>query len=62
MGRWDQNGSSVELKDSSSTVVGCPDLDDGDTWLSGAAAAEIDGDVLSLFNSDGDPIGTLQRR
>lgn len=58
LGRWDQEGSSVELTDVTSTLIGCPGVD---TWLSEAAAAEVDGETLSLFNSDGDPIGTLER-
>ena len=58
LGRWDQEGSSVELKDVTSTLVGCPGVD---TWLSEAAAAEVDGETLSLFNNDGGAIGTLQR-
>lgn len=58
MGRWDQEGSSVELTDVTSTLVGCIGVD---TWLSDAAAAEVDGETLALFNNDGDPIGTLQR-
>ena len=60
-GGWDQNGSTVDMKDTTSTAVGCPDLEDGGDWLSAAAAAEVDGEVLELFNSHGDPIGTLQR-
>ena len=58
MGRWDQKGSAVELKDMTSTLVGCIGVD---TWLSDAATAEVDGESLALFNNDGDPIGTLQR-
>ena len=57
-GRWEQDGASVSLDGVTSTLIGCPGVD---TWLSAAAAGEIDGENLALFNDDGDPIGTLQR-
>ena len=58
MGHWTQDGASVALKEMASTLMACQDVD---TWLSAAATAEVDGDTLALFNSNGEPIGTLRR-
>lgn len=58
MGNWTQDGATVTISHLASTMMACHDVD---TWLSAAATAELDGDTLAVFNTDGEPIGTLQR-
>jgi heat shock protein HslJ len=40
------------------TLMAC---DDVDTWLSGIALAEVDGDRLVVTNAEGEQLGTLDR-
>lgn len=58
MGDWTQDGATVTISQLASTMMACHDVD---TWLSAAATAELDGDTLAVFNTDGEPIGTLRR-
>lgn len=58
MSRWTADGDEITFEQMASTKMACPELD---TWLSGAASAEIDGTTLIVRDADGEEIGQLER-
>jgi heat shock protein HslJ len=57
-GSWTGSGQAFELHEMTTTLIGCPGMD---TWLSRAAAVEVDGEILRVTDKDGKDIGTLPR-
>ncbi|MFB9815653.1 META domain-containing protein [Paeniglutamicibacter sulfureus] len=57
-GSWTGSGQAFELHEMTMTLIGCPGID---TWLSRAAAVEVDGETLRVTDKDGKDIGTLPR-
>lgn len=57
-GSWTGSGRAFELHEMTKTLIGCPGID---TWLSRAAAVEIDGETMRVTDKDGKDIGTLPR-
>ena len=58
MGGWTQDGSTVTISNLASTMMFCQGVD---TWLSGAATAEVEGDALRVLNPEGAELGVLHR-
>ncbi len=59
VGTWEKSDdTNLTFVDVASTMMACEDTD---TWLLALDTGEIDGDKLSVKNSDGDVIGTLAR-
>jgi len=57
-GSWAQDGDGIEFRELFGTQMYCEGVDD---WLREAATAQLDGDVLTVFDEDGDAIGELHR-
>ncbi|MCC3278366.1 MULTISPECIES: META domain-containing protein [unclassified Arthrobacter] len=58
MGHWSVKGNRVTMQDMASTMMLCHGID---TWLSGGAAADVDGDTLRIYDQAGTEIGVLER-
>ena len=58
MGFWSIEGTRVTLRDMASTMMFCHGID---TWLSGGAAADVDGGTLRVYDQAGTEIGSLAR-
>ncbi len=59
VGTWEKNDdTNITFVDVASTMMACEDTD---TWLLALDTGEIDGDKLTIKNTDGDVIGTLDR-
>ncbi|MBO1804209.1 META domain-containing protein [Leucobacter ruminantium] len=57
-GSYAAEGSTIDLGVMRSTLMFCEGVD---TWLSQARSASLDGGTLTLFDENGDEIGTLER-
>lgn len=57
-GDYTVDGTTVDLGAMFSTMMFCEGVD---TWLVRGATAELDGDTLTIFDEDGERIGTLDR-
>ncbi len=58
MGTWSETDGVITFSEVASTKMFC---DGVDTWLSGLATAEIDGDTMTVLDDAGTTIGTLER-
>lgn len=58
-GSWEIVEGHISLGPIASTRMACQGVD---TWLSGVASLKVAGDVLRVFDGDGNEIGTLPRR
>lgn len=58
VGTWSLNGDTIEFGTFASTLMACEGVD---TWLSQASTATVDGSVMTVQDSDGAEIGTLDR-
>jgi len=59
MGSWEQgDDGKVEFGQVASTLMACTGVD---TWLSGLATGEVQGQQLHIFDASGAEIGTLSR-
>lgn len=58
MGSWTADGTTVTFSPLASTMMYCEGVD---TWLLGAATAELTGDSLVIRESSGATIGILER-
>lgn len=58
MGSWTADGTTVTFSPLASTMMFCEGVD---TWLLGAASAELTGDTLVVRDAAGAEIGTLER-
>lgn len=58
-GQWFLVEGELTFQQLGGTMMACEGVD---TWLSNAAAATIDGDVMTVIDAKGAPIGTLDRR
>ena len=56
-GSWEATADGVEFGQLASTRMACPDVD---TWLAGAATAEVSGGTMTVINLDGVEIGELK--
>lgn len=57
-GNFTVDGDTVTFGQLASTLMACEGVD---TWLSKAETATVDGDTMTVFNTKGDEIGTLDR-
>lgn len=57
-GSWDADGDVVQLSDIASTMMYCEGVD---TWLSEASQVVADGTTLTVSDTTGATIGTLER-
>ncbi|WP_313812098.1 META domain-containing protein [Glutamicibacter sp.] len=57
-GQWKDSDTGIDFGAMASTKMYCEGVD---TWLSGAATATVAQDVMTLKDSQGEVIGTLQR-
>lgn len=57
-GGWEPTDDGVNFKQLASTQMACEDVDD---WLSLAASAAISYDTMTVLDTDGRAIGTLER-
>lgn len=57
-GSWEAEGTAVTFVGVAVTMRACIDVDD---WLSRLDTAEVGRDELTVFNSDGEQIGVLDR-
>ncbi len=55
-GAWKATSDGIEFGDLAATQMYCEDVD---TWLLGAASAEIDGGTMTVFDEDGEELGEL---
>lgn len=60
MGSWSETGGEIELSEMVSTRMAC--LEEVDTWLSGAARLQVDGETMHVLDKGGVEIGTLERQ
>ncbi|MFC8303544.1 META domain-containing protein [Specibacter sp. NPDC057265] len=58
-GQWFLVGDELSFQQLSGTMMAC---DGVDTWLSKAAGADIDGDVMTVTDGAGQTLGKLDRR
>jgi heat shock protein HslJ len=58
-GQWFLVKGELTFNQLGGTTVACEDID---TWLSKAAGASIDGDVMTIKDAKGATLGTLDRR
>lgn len=58
MGTYTADGSEITFGPLATTMMYC---DGVDTWLSTGHTANVDGDVMTVFNESGESIGTLNR-
>lgn len=58
VGTWSLNGETIEFGTFASTLMACEGVD---TWLGQASTATVDGSVMTVQDSDGAEIGTLER-
>lgn len=58
-GQWMMVGGELTFPQLGGTQMACEGMD---TWLSKAAGASLDGDVLTLKDATGATLGTLDRR
>ncbi len=58
MGSYTVEGNTVTFGELASTMMFCEGVD---TWLVGAATATVSGDEMTVFNSDGKNIGSLEK-
>ena len=58
VGTWSLNGDTIEFGTFASTLMACEGVD---TWLGQASTATVDGSVMTVQDSDGAEIGTLDR-
>lgn len=59
MGDWTAEDHTVNFGPLASTLMACEGVD---TWLSGAASATIDGDIMAVMGAGGAQIGALDRQ
>ncbi|SJM59327.1 META domain-containing protein [Gulosibacter sp. 10] len=58
-GPWSQDADgTLNIGPLVGTLMACPDVD---TWLGEAYTAEVDGDLLRVYDREGAEIGTLER-
>lgn len=57
-GRYTEQGGRISITMGLSTKMACPEVD---TWLRGIATATVSDDTMTVFNRNGDQIGTLTR-
>ncbi len=57
-GTFTVDGDTVTFGQLASTLMACEGVD---TWLSKAETATVDSDTMTVFNTKGDEIGTLDR-
>lgn len=58
-GQWFLSKGELSFQQFGATQMHCEGVD---TWLSGAAGAHLDGDVLTILDANGATLGTLDRR
>lgn len=58
MGSYEVEGAEVVFGPLASTMMYCEGVD---TWMLNAATATVNGDEMTVYNLDGDSIGTLER-
>ncbi|MGA7206266.1 MAG: META domain-containing protein [Specibacter sp.] len=58
-GQWMYAAGELTFPQLGSTQIGCKDVN---TWLSKAKGAKLDGNVLTITDATGAPIGTLKRQ
>ncbi|TFC93144.1 MULTISPECIES: META domain-containing protein [Cryobacterium] len=58
VGTWSLTGDTIEFGTFASTLMACEGVD---TWLGKASTATVDGSVMTVQDSDGAEIGTLDR-
>ncbi|WP_201791438.1 META domain-containing protein [Aeromicrobium sp. PE09-221] len=57
-GTYELEGDELTFSMKMSTMMACPGVD---PWLAKLKSARVDGDVLVVFNREGEEIGTLDR-
>lgn len=55
-GEYTATGDEITLSPGASTLIGC---DDPGSWLFGASTVTVEGATLTVFDADGEQIGTL---
>ena len=58
MGEFFIDGDTARVERGASTLKGCPGVD---TWLSGIGGVVVDGDTMTVQDSEGEELGTLTR-
>ena len=58
MGSYEVEGNEVVFGPLASTMMYCEGVD---TWMLNAASATVEGDRMTVYNLDGQSIGTLER-
>ena len=59
MGSYEVEGNEVVFGPLASTMMYCEGVD---TWMLNAASATVQGDRMTVYNLDGQSIGTLRRQ
>ena len=57
-GAWTDDDGTITFDNVASTMMACEDVD---TWLSELSTGTVSGDTLTVMNSGGKEIGTLER-
>jgi heat shock protein HslJ len=57
-GGWEPTDDGVNFKNLASTRMACEDVDD---WLSRAESAQVSFDQMTVLDTDGKELGTLER-
>lgn len=58
MGGWEADGNKITFSQMATTMMACPDID---VWFVDVAGATFNGDTLTVTNSSGDEIGSIER-
>ena len=58
MGSYEVEGDEVVFEPFASTMMYCEGVD---TWMLNAASATVEGDEMTIYNVEGQSIGTLER-
>jgi heat shock protein HslJ len=57
-GAWTDDDDAITFDDVASTMMACEDVD---TWLSKLSTGTVSGDTLTVYDTRGKEIGTLER-
>ena len=57
-GAWTDGDDTITFDNVASTMMACEDVD---TWLSKLSTGTVSGDTLTVYNTRGKEIGTLER-
>jgi len=57
-GAWTDDDDTITFDNVASTMMACEDVD---TWLSKLSTGTVSGDTLTVYNTRGKEIGTLER-